>query len=138
MRISKTISSRLEAIPGVISCVVEKLNESALDKETISQVKPALQEAMVNAVKHGNKMDPALAVRVGIELEPEQLIIQVADEGEGYDYKNIPSPVEPQNLEKLKGRGIYLIKHLMDKVEFLKNGSTIRMIKYLKREAIEK
>lgn len=132
MRISKTIPSQLEAIPGVVTSVVEKLGQLALDKETISQVQLALQEAVVNAVKHGNKMDPGLVVRIEIELEPKQLIIQVADQGQGYDYKNIPSPIEPQNLEKLKGRGIFLIKHLMDKVEFLNQGSTIKMIKCLK------
>lgn len=131
MLISKTIPSRLEAIPEVVTCVVGKLIDLALAKEIISAVRLSLQEAMVNAVKHGNKLDPGLVVRVEIEVEPKQLIIQVCDQGEGYDYKNIPSPVEPQNLEKLKGRGIYLIKHLMDKVEFLNEGSTIRMIRRL-------
>lgn len=81
MHISKTISSRIEAISEVVSCVVQKLNDFALDKETISQVKLCLQEAMVNAVKHGNKMNPGLKVRVDIELEPKQTVIQVADQG---------------------------------------------------------
>mgnify|MGYP001367723868 CR=1 FL=1 len=134
MHISETIPSQLKLIPLLISSVVEKLCQLPLDKETISGVKLVLQEALINAVKHGNKMNSGLLVQVDIVFKPEQLTIQVTDQGEGYDYKNIPDPTEPQNLEKLKGRGIFLIKHAMDKVEFENKGRTIIMIKYLNKE----
>lgn len=134
MFISETIPSQLKLIPGLISSVIEKLGQLPLDAEIIFSVKIVLHEALINAIKHGNKMNSGLSVKVDIVFKPEQLTIQVTDQGEGYDYKNIPDPTEPQNLEKLKGRGIFLIKHAMDKVEFENQGRTIRMIKYLNQE----
>ena len=132
MKISETMPSRLELTPDLISSLVEKLYHLPLDEYMIFNIKLALQEAVINAVEHGNKMQTDLLVQVDIEADGKQLIIQVSDQGNGFDYKTIPNPTEPQNLEKLRGRGIFLIQHVMDKIEFSNKGRTIRMIKYLK------
>lgn len=134
MQISETIPSRLELVPDFISFMVEKLYHLPLDEYTIFNIKLALQESVVNAVEHGNKMNGDLLVRVDIMTEPGRVTIQVTDQGSGFDYKKIPNPTKPENIEKLKGRGIFLIRHVMNKIEFADNGRTIRMSKYLKKE----
>lgn len=133
MKISETIPSRLELTPDLISSLVEKLYYLPLDEYMVFNIKLALQEAVINAVEHGNKMQSDLLVQVDIVADPQRLTIEVTDQGKGFEYKTIPNPIEPQNLEKLRGRGIFLIRHVMDKIEFVNKGRTIRMIKYLKK-----
>ena len=133
MKISETIPSQLELVPDFISSLVEKLYHLPLDEYTVFNIKLALQEAVINAVEHGNKMQSDLLIQVDIATDNQRLIIQVTDQGKGFDYKTIPNPTKPENIEKLRGRGIFLIQHVMNKIEFANKGRTIRMIKYLKK-----
>lgn len=133
MKISETIPSRLELTPDLISSLVEKLYYLPLDEYIVFNVKLALQEAVINAVEHGNKMQSDLLVQVDIVADPQRITIEVTDQGKGFDYKAIPNPTETENIEKLRGRGIFLIRHAMDNIEFTNKGRTIRMIKYLKK-----
>lgn len=133
MHISQTIPSRLEAIPDLISSLVEKLYHLPLDEYTVFNIKLAIQEAVINAVEHGNKLKPELSVVVDISADSRSLVIKVTDQGEGFDYKSIPDPTVPENIEKLRGRGIFLIQYLMDRIEFSNKGRTISMIKRLKK-----
>ena len=69
---------------------------------------------------------------VAIEMKGNRLTIKVTDEGPGFDFKNIPNPTKADNLEKFSGRGVFLIKRLMDEVDFFAGGRGIKMVKYLK------
>jgi len=131
VRISETMPSQLELIDGFISSLMVRLFELPMNEDIAFYIKLALHEALINAVKHGNKMREHLAVRVDITKEDGQLTIQVTDQGEGFDFKNIPDPITPENLEKLNGRGVFLIQNAMDKVEFADHGRTIKMMKSL-------
>jgi serine/threonine-protein kinase RsbW len=133
MHISKTIPSQLELIDAFISSLLARLSHLSLNQNVNFNIKLALHEAIVNAVKHGNKMNSHLLVSVDITVQPNQIAIQVADQGNGFDYKSIPDPITPENLWKLSGRGIFLIQNAMDKIEFENEGRTIRMIKFLKQ-----
>lgn len=133
MKISETIPSQLELVPDFISSLVEKLYHLPLDEYTVFNIKLALQEAVMNAAEHGNKMHSDLLVRVDIAADNQRLVIQVTNQGKGFDYKTLPNPTKPENIEKLRGRGIFLIRHAMNKIEFVNKGRTIRMIKYLKK-----
>lgn len=132
MIIAETIPSRVEAIPDAISSIIERLFSLSLDAELIFDIKLALQEAVINAVKHGNQLNNALSVHIIIRTERHTVTIDVTDEGKGFDFKRVPNPTDDENLAKREGRGIFLIKHLMDKVQFLNGGRTIRMIKKLR------
>jgi serine/threonine-protein kinase RsbW len=134
MKISETIPSRLELVPEFISSLVERLYHLPLDEYLVFKIKLAIQEAVINAVEHGNKMQSDLSVQVDIVADPQRLTIEVTDQGSGFDYTVIPNPTEPENIEKLRGRGIFLIRHAMNKIEFTNKGRTIRMIKYLEKE----
>ncbi len=134
MTISQKLPSRLELIPEFIAHLIEKIKYLSLEEEQIFNLKLSLEEALVNAVKHGNKLNPNLSVEVSLQARDSSLIIKVKDEGEGFDFKNIPDPTQDNNLEKLRGRGVFLIKNLMDEVEFFDCGRGIKMIKFFKKE----
>ncbi len=133
MRITESIPSRLEIIPDFISNIIERLLFLPLDEDVIFTVKLCLHEAVINAVEHGNKLDSRLTVRMEIVFDKNQLMIEVTDQGEGFDYKKIPNPTTPENLWKAEGRGVFLIRNLMNKVSFHNKGRTIRMVKILKK-----
>ncbi len=102
---------------------------SAFDEREIFAVKLAVEEALVNAIKHGNQMDPDKSVRVLYELKSDHLEIRITDQGPGFDPGDVPDPTAPENLERPCGRGLLLIRHYMTEVQFFDNGNTIAMTK---------
>ena len=86
----------------------------------------------MNAVRHGNKLNEKLNVEVVISLDNGHLSLEVTDQGSGFVPKRIPDPTTPENIAKLSGRGIFLIRKYMNKVRFVNGGRTIRMTKILK------
>lgn len=129
------LPSRLELIPAFVLAFIGKIKDLPLTEEDIFHIRLSLEEALINAVKHGNKLEPDLTVQVSAERKGDSLVIRVVDQGGGFDFNKINDPTLPENLAKLNGRGVYLIKKLMDKVEFLDCGRTVKMIKFLKKEA---
>ena len=113
-----------------------------LDEDSLHWVSVAVRESVVNAIKHGNKNDESK--RVVVEFtpvpghEPEELVIRVEDEGEGFDPEELADPLAPENILKSSGRGIFLIRSFMDDVQ-LERGKTrgmqIRMVKKVVRNA---
>jgi serine/threonine-protein kinase RsbW len=110
--------------------IIEKLIETIcstykLNEDYYGNILVAVTEAVNNAIHHGNKSNPGKKVHVGFETTPETLLFSVRDEGPGFDYDNLPDPTDPVNLEKPTGRGIFLMKHLADKVTFTDNGRCV-------------
>ena len=87
----------------------------------------ALTEAVNNAITHGNKLDPNKKVNLNMETTTEKVEFTIIDEGPGFNYNDIPDPTLPENLEKLSGRGIFLMKSLADEVDFENNGAIIKL-----------
>ena len=131
MRISDSMLSQLDLIDDFVASLLLKILKMNVDKSSLFNIKLALHEAIINAVKHGNQSRPDLSVQVDITREENQLTIQVTDHGEGFDYQNLPDPITTENLEKLNGRGLFLIQNAMDRVEFSGQGRTIKMFKFL-------
>ncbi len=107
---------------------VENLIESLLDQGKISDavygnVIVALTEATLNGIKHGNKEDVSKTVSISCDITTDDISFIIEDEGAGFDYNNLPDPTDPENLEKVNGRGIFIISNLADKLEFEKNGA---------------
>ena len=92
-------------------------------------LKLALEEALINAVKHGNKLDPKKRVRGYATVTAEMAVIEVQDEGPGFERQAIPDPTLEENLEKTSGRGILLIEAYTDEVEWTDRGRHCRMVK---------
>ena len=110
--------------------LVRALKEKNIDEDIVFDVHVAFEEALRNAMIHGNKLDPAKKVTVEIELGEKSVTICVEDEGFGFDPGALPDPTLDENLLKEGGRGVYLIKHLMDEVKYESGGKKIIMVKY--------
>jgi serine/threonine-protein kinase RsbW len=89
----------------------------------------ALDEAFVNAVKHGNKNDPTKLLKITAELSRTEACFTVEDQGEGFDINEIPDPCDPANLFRTSGRGVLLIYNIMDEVEYNAQGNRVKMVK---------
>jgi serine/threonine-protein kinase RsbW len=89
----------------------------------------ALDEAIVNAIKHGNKCDPRKAVHIVAEFSADGVRFIVADEGAGFALEKVPDPTEPCRLLEPSGRGLLLINHIMDEVRFNQCGNRLEMFK---------
>ena len=89
----------------------------------------ALDEAFVNAIKHGNQFNPEKNVRISVEVSPKEAIFTFEDEGEGFDVAKIPDPRDPENLFKASGRGVLIIHNVMDAVQYNERGNRITMVK---------
>lgn len=105
---------------------VEKLG--VVDAEQ-SNLFVALDEAFVNAIKHGNKYDADKLVRVIAEVSKKEARFTIEDEGEGFDVNNIPDPLDPENLFKTSGRGVLFIYNIMDEVNYNARGNRLTMVK---------
>jgi serine/threonine-protein kinase RsbW len=97
--------------------------------DTTFAIRIALEEAMVNAIKHGNRLDPSKKVRVECKVTPRRAEITIEDEGPGFDRAAIPDPTQDENLDKPSGRGILLIESYMDGVQWSRGGRRLRMVK---------
>ena len=107
-----------------------KSSRHGFDSHSIFAIKLATEEALINAVKHGNRQDPRKLVHIECNVTSEKVEIMIEDEGPGFDRRDVPDPTLEENLEKCSGRGILLIETYMDDVEYSNNGRRVRMIKY--------
>jgi serine/threonine-protein kinase RsbW len=116
-----------------------------LDEDSLHWVSVAIRECVINAIKHGNRSDPAKHVFVELETgstaDVPQLAIRVRDQGEGFDPEQVANPLDPENLLKSSGRGIFLIRNFMDDVQLQRapeGGMEVRMVKKVQpRDASE-
>lgn len=125
-RVEITISSRFENIE-LVQVIAEHLCENAgLDEDGTHWIGMAVREAVANAIKHGNKLDIRKKVNATFQLHDLHLEIRISDEGSGFDPGSIGDPLNPQNLMKTSGRGIFYMKTFMDLVQysFLPGGGT--------------
>jgi serine/threonine-protein kinase RsbW len=128
-KIEFEIPSDLTLMNGVLQYLLERVSKLGLITPEGSNLFVALDEAFVNAVKHGNKNDPTKLVRVSAELSPTEACFTIEDEGEGFDVQTIPDPCDPSNLFKSSGRGVLLMYNIMDEVEYNAQGNRVKMVK---------
>ena len=95
----------------------------------VFSIRLALEEALVNAIKHGNQMDRSKKVHVGYRLFADRFEVVVTDEGRGFDPDDVPDPTAVENLERPCGRGLMLMRHYMNEVAFSGRGNCVRMSK---------
>jgi len=131
VRVGKLYTLQLQAKEESIA-QLENLIENIADRygiseDTFANMMTCLNEALINAMKHGNKMDPNKKVIINAEVEPKRIVWTITDEGEGFDYTHLPDPTAPENLENLTGRGIFIIKHLADQCIFNTTGNEIEL-----------
>ena len=128
-RIAFKMPSEFRHLDGVLDYLNERMLRLGIINADNSEVLIALDEAIVNAIKHGNKCDPRKAVLIVAEFSAEGVRFIVADEGSGFERENVPDPTEPCRLLEPSGRGLLLINHIMDEVLFNQCGNRLEMFK---------
>ena len=127
----------LKQIKEASKKVLDAFNDLKLNPSVLFDLKLCFEEALINAIKYGNKNDSRLSVDVEIIKRKDEVEIVVRDQGDGFDYEHGSDPTTDDNLAKTSGRGVFLIKHLMDKVIFERNGSCLRMIKKIRGNSLK-
>lgn len=122
----------IPAIPAAaeraLQDVMRALGDSRCRCGDLDEVRMALREALNNAVRHGSRLNPRKRIRLLCRCDPRRgLQLVVGDEGAGFDPDIVPDPTATENLERFSGRGLYMIKQLMDEVVFRNAGREIHM-----------
>ena len=123
------INSRIEEHEKVEKEILKALCDASCDEHKMFSVKLALEEAVVNAIQHGNKHDPTKKIKISYMLKNGTLNISVEDEGCGFDPAEVPNCTEDQRLELPHGRGIFLMRSFMDSVYYNQRGNRVTMTK---------
>lgn len=122
------LNSSLESIEVVEKLISQAKDEFAISEEMFNYIWIALNEAVSNAIKHGNKFDPSKKVRLAVETKYERYIcFTVKDEGAGFDFTSVPDPTTPDRIAEPNGRGVFLINKLADIVNYSQNGTCVEM-----------
>ncbi|HEY9008358.1 ATP-binding protein [Ohtaekwangia sp.] len=129
--ISIQVPSLMENIRMIESFIDNAKERFHLDDDIYGNIMIAVTEAVNNAIKHGNASDKSKNVHLSLSLEDSMIKFTVKDEGKGFNYDNLPDPTAPENLEKPGGRGIFLMKHLSDEVDFKEDGRVVELSFYM-------
>ena len=123
------IPSRLPEAPPVIEAILEQVRQHQYPEQAVFGVRLALDEALSNAINHGNGGDPAKQVTVEYSVTDQQLHITICDEGGGFEPEGLPDPTLDENLTRPCGRGVMLMRAYMSDVQFNKAGNCVTLVK---------
>jgi serine/threonine-protein kinase RsbW len=129
IELERCLPSEVAAISPFVDRLMLLFRKCGCVSEGESGVEIALREALANAIIHGNHENPGKHVHVRCRCEPSEISIAVKDEGRGFDANKIADPTAPENTGSVHGRGIYLMKALMDEVRFEEGGVVVHMRK---------
>ncbi|MBS1797545.1 MAG: ATP-binding protein [Acidobacteria bacterium] len=124
-----SISSKIEAIDEAVQKATAFATSAGFGDDALFGIDMAVREALANAVKHGNKLDEAKSVEIGLIDTGSGMEIVIRDHGEGFDVSLVPDPTNPENLLKASGRGILFMHNFVDKVEWAEGGTVVKMTK---------
>lgn len=123
-----SLEENIRIVESFIDNAKEKFN---LDDDIYGNIMVAVTESVNNAIRHGNKNDKKKNVYLSLTLNENLIRFIVRDEGIGFDFHNLPDPTAPENIDKPSGRGIFLMKHLSDEVNFREEGSEVELCFYI-------
>lgn len=123
-----TLREEREAIESLQADVCAALHGAGFPEASVFAVRLALEEALVNGFRHGNRGDASKSVKVWCAIDGGRVELEVEDEGEGFDPTSVPDPTAEENIEIPSGRGIMLMRAYMSEVEFLPPGNRLRIV----------
>jgi serine/threonine-protein kinase RsbW len=129
------VASRLEMLEVVQTVLAQVSTLVGFDEDAAHYLSVAVRESVVNAMKHGNKLDEARRVLISFAMRPKELEVVIHDDGPGFDPDTVPDPLAPENLLKACGRGIFFMRQFMDEVSYsfpAKGGTVVTMRKRLR------
>lgn len=128
-KIEFEIPSAISPMHSILDYLLKRVDKLGVIDPDQANLFVALDEAFVNAVKHGNKFDTKKLVRITAEISQKEAIFTIEDEGDGFDVNAIPDPLDPDNLFKASGRGVLFIYNIMDEVKYNERGNRLTMVK---------
>ncbi len=129
LELERSLPSKVAEISPFVDKLMLLIRKCGCAAEGESDVEIALREALANAIIHGNHENPRKHVYVRFRCEPDEVSFAVKDQGRGFDLSKIGDPTAPENTGAVHGRGIYLMKALMDEVRFEEGGVVVHMRK---------
>jgi len=132
--IERFLDSTLESVDSAEELAVQEAERAGVPEDDLHKIAMAVRESMVNAVVHGNRYNAHKKVRLSVSKNADEFVIRIADQGEGFDYENLPDPLAQENLLRHSGRGIFLIKAFMDDFRVRRldpAGTEVTLVKYL-------
>lgn len=125
------IPSLTDNVRMIESFIDNARDQFHLDDDIYGNIMIAVTESVNNAIRHGNRGDTKKNVHLSLQLKDDAIVFLIKDEGEGFDYHDLPDPTAPGNIEQPGGRGIFLMKHLSDEVNFHNEGCTVELVFYI-------
>lgn len=123
------VDNDLNKVDRVVGRLIDHCRELGFDESRLRlNLRVGVTEALVNAILYGNERDPGKSVRLEASFALDAVVVTVTDQGHGFDPEALPDPTLPRNVRRTGGRGIYLIRKLMDEVEFSPQGNSITMV----------
>jgi serine/threonine-protein kinase RsbW len=131
------IPSDTSAGQAVQERIVHFLEALQYEERDVFGVRLAIEEALVNAIKHGNRMDPEKTVRISCQVCQQKIRVEIEDQGEGFQPEEVPDPTADENIERPCGRGIMLMRAFMTSIEYNAAGNRVILEKHRGSESIE-
>jgi serine/threonine-protein kinase RsbW len=122
-----SIPSKIDNLRKIEKVIDEISAEFSIGEDQYGNILIAALEAANNAILHGNKLDESKNVNITFEIDEKMLKIRVEDQGNGFDFGNIPDPTAPENIENVNGRGIFLMEKLSDGLDFDREGAIVEL-----------
>lgn len=123
------IPSKPDDCAKVTIVLLDQLEKTGWNNKDIFGIHMALEEAIMNAIRHGNQCCPNKDVHIEIEISNDQFCACITDQGEGFNPDDIPDPTDDENIENLSGRGVMLMKNFVDEVIFNSKGNSVELKK---------
>ncbi|NVJ87509.1 MAG: ATP-binding protein [Algoriphagus sp.] len=117
-----SIPSLIENVKIIESFIDNARERFEINDDIYGNIMISVTECISNAIVHGNRGNKEKLVHLELKAEEDKLLFVIEDEGEGFEYENLPDPTAPENIEKIGGRGIFLIRHLSDELKFEEGG----------------
>lgn len=125
---SLQLPSNSQSVAVLENFVDELVENLEIGDDVYANLMTCLNEAITNAIYHGNKQNPEKTIFINLEvINNKRLVFTVSDEGEGFDFSHLPDPTDPENIEKLTGRGVYIMKKLADQCIFNSRGNEVEL-----------
>jgi serine/threonine-protein kinase RsbW len=132
--VERFLESTLESVDNAEELAVAVAQRAGFEEDDLMRIGMAVRESLVNAVVHGNRYNANKKVRFSVVNSPERFTIRIADEGEGFEYREVPDPLAPENLMRTSGRGLFLIRSFMDEFQIRRlepGGTEVTLVKYV-------
>ncbi|MEI7461347.1 MAG: ATP-binding protein [Pirellula sp.] len=133
----KVLSSDLDVGHAAIEELLNALTASGWEGSDLFRIQMAIEEAIVNAIEHGNQRDESKKVHTVFRVTPEKVLMEITDEGAGFDHRNVADPTTDELVDKPRGRGVMLIRELMTEVVYNEIGNQVTIIKLRSASVVE-